>query len=65
MSRKTLDQVDDDLGMIDEEDPSTEPELTKKTENAFFEASSNNVKLKKTMRDHSYSSNLKKIKHWK
>lgn len=42
MNRKTLDQVDDNLRMIDEEDPSTEPILAKK-----IVLSGNNGKLKK------------------
>ena len=59
MNRKTLDQVDDNLRMIDEEDPSTEPMLAKK-----IVLSGNNGKLKKIKRghSHSHSSNLKNIK---
>ena len=61
-SWEILYQVDDDLGIIEEKDPSIDPHLAKKIENVFFEISRDNAKLQKIMRDHKHLLNLNKLK---
>ena len=58
MSREILDQVDDNLGIIDEEGPSIDLHLAKNIYNVFFEISGDNAKLQKIMREHKLRSNL-------
>ena len=62
MSQEIFDHVDDNLGIMDEEGPSIDPQLAKKIENAFFDICRENAKLQKIMRDQkhpSYRNNLK------
>ena len=58
MSREILGQVDNQFSLLDEEGPSGDTALAKKTENVFFNSSGDNIKLQKIIKEYKHPANF-------